>query len=276
MRIHHALPEPVYKHYVGYPDMIGLYADFPEHREHRAKGQLQQANLHLVLGGKGYVRVGGKEYGLEAGQGFYYGPGLEQDYRTDPQHPWEVFWVHVAGEGLDRLLNGRGASSVWLFTYGNLPKLEGLTGELLQLASPENRNEVRLATKLYELLVELGVSAEIVGPAAALDRRARIRETAEWIRLRCTEPLTLPQMAEQAGLSTYYFSRMFHEVMGRTPMEWLFECRLAAAKQMLMSTEWTIQQVAASAGFSQSSYFIARFRQHTGLTPLEYRRMYNP
>jgi AraC-like DNA-binding protein len=59
-------------------------------------------------------------------------------------------------------------------------------------------------------------------------------------------------------------------------MEWLFECRLVVAKQLLMSTGWTIRQVAENSGFSQSSYFIARFREHTGMTPQEYRRLYNP
>ncbi|MBD0380924.1 helix-turn-helix transcriptional regulator [Paenibacillus sedimenti] len=276
MKIHYVLPEPMYKHYTGFPDMIGLYSDFPEHQEWRSKGQLQQANLHLVLSGKGYVKDNGKEYGLEAGQGFYYGPGLEQEYRTDPKEPWEVFWVHIAGEGVDRLLNGRGTSSVWLFKYGDLHKLKRLTGGLLELASPYDRNEVHLAVKLYELLAELAMSAETLGTATTLDKRARMREAAEFIRTRCTEPLTLQQMAEQAGFSTYYFSRMFHEVMGRTPMEWLFECRLVVAKQLLMSTGWTIKQVAENSGFSQSSYFIARFREHIGLTPQEYRRLYNP
>jgi AraC-like DNA-binding protein len=274
MRIHEVMPEPMYKHYTGYPDMIGLYSDFPEHQERRLKGQLQQANLHLVLSGKGYVRESGKEHALEAGQGFYYGPGLEQEYRSDPKEPWEVFWVHIAGEGAGSLLNGRGASSVWLFKYGDLPKLKRLTGELLGLASLYDRNEVQLAVKLYELLAELALSAETLGAAATLDKRARMREAAEYIRTRCTEPLTLSQMAEQAGFSTYYFSRMFSEVMGRTPMEWLFECRLVAAKQLLMTTGWTIKQIAEHTGFSQSSYFIARFREHIGQTPQEYRRLY--
>lgn len=276
MKIHYVLPEPMYKHYTGFPDMIGLYSDFPEHEERRSKGQLQQANLHLVLSGKGFVKDNGKEYSLEAGQGFYYGPGLEQEYRTDPKEPWEVFWVHIAGEGLDRLLNGRGTSSVWLFTSGDLPKLKRLTGSLLELASPYDRNEVQLAVKLYELLAELVLSAETLGTATTLDKRARMRGAAEYIRTHCTEPLMLLQMAEQAGFSTYYFSRMFHEVMGRTPMEWLFECRLVVAKQLLMSTGWTIKQVAEHSGFSQSSYFIARFREHTGITPQEFRHLYNP
>ncbi|WNR45322.1 helix-turn-helix transcriptional regulator [Paenibacillus roseipurpureus] len=274
MKIHYVLPEPLYKHYTVYPDMIGQYTNSPDHQERRFQGQLQEANLHIVLSGKGYVIDNGREVCLEAGQGFYYGPGLEQEYRTDPQEPWEVFWVHFGGEGLSRLLSGQGAASVWLFSFGDLPKLKQLAAGLLELASPYDRNEVQLAVRLYELLAELALRAETLGTATTLDKRARMREVAEYIRNHCTELLTLPQMAEQACFSTYYFSRMFHEVMGRTPMEWLFECRLVVAKERLISTDWTIKQVAEDVGFSQSSYFIARFREHTGLTPQEYRRWY--
>lgn len=275
MKIHRVLSEPMYKHYTGFPDMIGLYSDFPEHRERRLKGQLQHGNLHLVLAGKGYVNENGKEYDLVAGQGFYYGPGLEQEYRTDPKDPWEVFWVHIVGEGVDKLLNGRGTSTVWLFSYSDLGKLQRLTEDLLELASPYNQNEVHLAAKLYELLAELVHGGETLGITTTLDKRARMMDAAEYIRTHCTEQLTLLQISEQAGFSSYYFSRIFHEVMGRTPMEWLFECRLVVAKQLLVSTRWTIKQVAEYTGFNQSSYFIARFREHTGLTPQEYRRLFN-
>lgn len=275
MKRHYVLPEPMYKHYAGYPDIMGLYSEFPEHKERRERGQLQQGNLHLALGGRGYVTDNGREYALEAGQGFYYGPGLEQEYRADPKDPWEVFWVHLAGEGVERLLDGRGASSVWLFAFGEEPRIGGLTGELLELAASYDRNEVRMAAKVYELLAELALNAETLGKAAVPDRRARMREAAEYIRTHCVEPLTLLQMAEKAGFSAYYFSRTFHEVMGRTPMEWLLECRLVVAKQLLASTGWTIKRVAEQSGFSQSSYFIARFRENTGLTPQEYRHRYH-
>lgn len=276
MRIHYALPEPMYKHYIGFPDMIGQYADFPDHHESRSEGQLQEANMHIVLSGKGYVRHNGKEYCLEAGQGFYYGPGLSQEYRSDAKEPWDVFWVHIAGEGLVQLLDGRGSSSVWMFAYKDITKLRAIIAELLELAAPENRNEVSLAVKLYELLAELAMSAETIGALTTLDKRARMREAAEYIRSHCTEPLTLQQMADQASLSTYYFSRMFHEVIGRTPVEWIFECRIVVAKQWLVSTEWTIKEIGERCGFSQSSYFIARFKEHTGQTPKEYRQLFLP
>ncbi|WP_438445964.1 AraC family transcriptional regulator [Gorillibacterium sp. sgz5001074] len=276
MRIHHVLPEPLYKRYTGFPDMTGRYAGFPEHREHRPRGQLQQGNLHLVLGGQGWVLEKGSPRRLTAGTGFYYGPGLEQDYGTDPENPWDVFWVHTAGEGMDRLLNGRGTSSVWLFEFGDVPKLERLAGAILELAaSYDSRSEVQLASRLYELLAELAHRAEPLGLPAGLDKRARMREAAEYIRTRCPEPLTLSDMAGLTGLSPYYFSRMFHEAMGRTPMQWLLESRLVLAKQLLVTTGRTVKEIAEAAGFSQSSYFIARFREQTGMTPQEYRRIFS-
>ena len=89
-------------------------------------------------------------------------------------------------------MNGQGTSSVWLFTYSDLPKLKQLSAGLLELASPYNRNEVQLAVRLYEMLAELAVSAETLGTATMLDKRARMREVAEYIRTHCTEPLDAP------------------------------------------------------------------------------------
>ena len=77
MRIHYVLPEPMYKHYTVFPDMIGQYADFPEHQEWRFKGQLQQANLHIVLSGKGYVKANGKEYLLGSRAGLLLRTGIK-------------------------------------------------------------------------------------------------------------------------------------------------------------------------------------------------------
>ncbi|MNV88501.1 Bifunctional transcriptional activator/DNA repair enzyme AdaA [compost metagenome] len=81
-------------------------------------------------------------------------------------------------------------------------------------------------------------------------------------------------MAEHAGYSSYYFSRMFHEAIGRTPMQWLLESRIVVAKQLLVSTGWTVKQIAEATCFTQSSYFIARFREQTGLTPMQYRQLF--
>jgi AraC-like DNA-binding protein len=103
--------------------------------------------------------------------------------------------------------------------------------------------------------------------------RQKMLKTADWIRANCRETITLKDMAEVAGYSEYYVSREFRRVMGLSPIEYLLECRIVQAKQLLTSTDWTMKRIAEWLGFSQSSYFIRKFRESQGITPDHFRMM---
>ncbi|MGW8441766.1 helix-turn-helix domain-containing protein [Paenibacillus sp. S33] len=48
---------------------------------------------------------------------------------------------------------------------------------------------------------------------------------------------------------------------------------MTLAKHLLVSTALTVKQIALETGFHQSSYFIKRFREHTGITPEQFRQL---
>jgi AraC-like DNA-binding protein len=56
------------------------------------------------------------------------------------------------------------------------------------------------------------------------------------------------------------------------PGEYVFHCRIATAKTMLLNDDISMDQVAKGSGFSSQSYFNYCFKQETGQTPLQYRR----
>jgi transcriptional regulator GlxA family with amidase domain len=51
------------------------------------------------------------------------------------------------------------------------------------------------------------------------------------------------------------------------------ETRLAASKELLLSSSRSIAEVASSTGFSSQSYFSQIFRKNTGMSPLQYRKL---
>lgn len=275
MRIDQYIPRPSLPRYVCYPESLGLYENEPEHRETRASGQLQEYNLHVVMDGQGYVDCGSRRYELVPGSGFLYGPGLPQQYGSDRDKPWKVWWVHFYGESVEWLLENRGRYEPWVFQFSGIERLESLLLRMQALCSPyRTEQEAVLSATLYELLLELVQHSERLSMSSALTAKSAIRETADLIRIHCGRELSLSDMAKWSGFSTYYFARLFKQVMGIAPNEFLIQSRIVKAKQLLASTPLSVKEIAGQVGFNSSSYLIQRFHEREGMTPGEFRRLY--
>lgn len=279
MREHIFLPKPIFPRHVCFPDFIGGYSDYPEHhvsREYRTtEFDLDRCyNLHIVLEGKGYLFTEGKRYELIKGQGFLYGPGLRQQYRSDAYEPWSIRWVHFYGDRLEELLAGKGLDEPWLFALADPASLEALTDKLLALGRMyQIEDEYSVASTLYELLTRLQTTSDRLNVPVnhAADK---IRAVANYVRSHSSEPFTIEQAAALAGYSTHYFSRKFGQTFGKSFPDFLLESRLIQAKRLLASTQLSVKQIALDTGFSQASYFSSCFRRLEGITPLQFRSIH--
>ncbi len=83
------------------------------------------------------------------------------------------------------------------------------------------------------------------------------------------EPPTLEALAAMAGLSLSRFKEVFRRTVGRTPREYVNECRIRRARELLAQGR-SVTETAMALGFSGSDYFAVVFRRHTAMTPTEY------
>ena len=81
---------------------------------------------------------------------------------------------------------------------------------------------------------------------------------------------TVADLAAIAGMSLAHFSRSFHHIIGFTPAAWLRQRRLAAAADLLRSTDLTTENIAQEVGLS-NTVFKQGFRKQFGCTPKEWR-----
>jgi AraC-like DNA-binding protein len=81
------------------------------------------------------------------------------------------------------------------------------------------------------------------------------------------EPLSLEDMASIACLSPYYFSRVFHNIIGAPPGEFLAALRLDAAKRLLLTTSLSVTDICFEVGYTGLGSFTTRFTQSVGLPP---------
>ncbi|NJL23291.1 MAG: helix-turn-helix domain-containing protein [Leptolyngbyaceae cyanobacterium SM1_3_5] len=86
------------------------------------------------------------------------------------------------------------------------------------------------------------------------------------------EGVQLAQLAQIVSLSPSHFARLFKHSTGQTPHQYTMQCRLEAAKWLLMTQQGSIEQISSELGFANPGQFATFFRKHTGLTPSGYRQ----
>src|SRR5262249_6578395 len=85
------------------------------------------------------------------------------------------------------------------------------------------------------------------------------------------EPLTVALVAKAAHLSPFHFHRMFKIAFSQTPMQFLQERRLGAARRLLATTQVPITSICFAIGFESLGSFSWLFRRRFGLSPSEFR-----
>lgn len=108
-----------------------------------------------------------------------------------------------------------------------------------------------------------------------LDYRESIWHVLHYIEENLTQPLTIEGLAGTAGYSKYHFVRIFAEVVGLTPADYIRKRRLTEIAEQLERYEGSIASLAFAYGFNSKENFVRAFKSEHGVLPTEYRRMQN-
>ncbi|MBY8876709.1 GlxA family transcriptional regulator [Actinacidiphila acidipaludis] len=106
-------------------------------------------------------------------------------------------------------------------------------------------------------------------PQLASTERARA-----WALDRLDQPLSLRAMAERESMSVRTFTRRFREEVGLSPGQWLIQQRIEHARQLLESTDLSVDQVARQAGFGTAASMRQHLQAVLGVSPTAYRRTF--
>lgn len=123
-----------------------------------------------------------------------------------------------------------------------------------------------------ELLGQRLLGAAESGPPRDIRRAQAVKNVLRRIRSSYGQPLTLEDLAAEAALEPKYFCRVFRQITGRTPINYLNYYRVECAAELLCTTQGSITDIALECGFGDVSYFSRMFRRYKGQTPGQYRR----
>lgn len=87
-----------------------------------------------------------------------------------------------------------------------------------------------------------------------------------------TEPLRIPKIAKQFGVSSSWLSHHFRQHFETSVLDYILRLRIELAKDLLADSELNLEQIADRAGFSNVYYFSNQFLKRTGIRPSVWRR----
>lgn len=99
------------------------------------------------------------------------------------------------------------------------------------------------------------------------------RDISHYLMDHYSEQISLATLSELFSYSPDYIIREFRRVYQKTPHAYLNEIRINAAKQLLLSTEKPVTQIAVECGFSDTTSFFRNFRALTAMTPKQWKQL---
>ncbi len=90
----------------------------------------------------------------------------------------------------------------------------------------------------------------------------------------CEQDITNSLLAKKANISEVYLRQLFKEKYNSTPRQYLISMRIEKAKQMLVETQGSVNDIGIFCGFSSIYHFSRAFKNKLGMTPSEYRKNY--
>ena len=112
----------------------------------------------------------------------------------------------------------------------------------------------------------LRYAEEPPAPSRPVAREEAIASACEFIRTNHARELSLKGMAAVVHLSPFYFQRLFLRTVGVTPHDYLMQCRVRQARELL-SKGGSIAEIALDTGFVDQSHFTRSFKRAMGITP---------
>lgn len=103
-----------------------------------------------------------------------------------------------------------------------------------------------------------------------------VQKLQEYMENNLAQPITLRELADVAGYSPWHMSRIFKEVIGRTPFDYLRALRLTKAALLLRDSETKILDVALDFVFDSHEGFTRAFSKEFGLSPYKYSKATPP
>jgi AraC-like DNA-binding protein len=209
---------------------------------------------------------------IKAGTCFFLFPGVWHRYKPDKNSGWEEYWVGFRGRYSEDLM------SKGFFLPEKPIVAVGFNKSLLSLFNKLIETIIECKTGYHQ--VAAGITLQILGLIHGIstseeqitDPTHKLISKAQFILQNSLEdPVQMELLAKDLAMSYSKFRKAFKEITGESPNQYHLNLRLQKAKELLINTSLSINEIAMETGFDSLFYFSKLFKKKTGKSPKSFR-----
>lgn len=233
--------------------------------------------LLYTTNGKGCVIYREKQYELTKGSALLINCYDYHEYFCSKGSQWEIKWLHFYGTGSEGYFNNIYQNHGPVINMSNNGQICLLLDSIMELMSKSDIHfEIKASSIIVQLLTEILLTASTpTMESIKKNTDVYIQASLELVENNYASEILLEDMASAACCSIYHFSRVFKKVTGFSPYEYLIKFRITKAKNLLKTTDKSVDEISRSVGFDDPSNFIKTFKRLEELTPLKYRKYWH-
>lgn len=227
--------------------------------------------FQYTLKGMGEIKINDRVHQLEAGSAFFIKvPSNHRYYLPKQSDSWEFFYLTLFGDEALRCYDSITKS------VGHILQLDLSSKPITQIIEILSKVKNNKITDAYEAS-SLAFAFLMALQRFTLHKQENktlpdsIATALLFINNHFDQPLTLDDIVDVSGLSKYHFTRIFHNKVHSTPIQYLTKRRINESIKLLKDRTLSIDDIALMVGFSNGNYFIKVFRSFIGVPPGEYR-----
>ncbi|MCL1863746.1 MAG: AraC family transcriptional regulator [Defluviitaleaceae bacterium] len=235
--------------------------------------------FHYVVSGKGKLISlnefgAGKEYDLEAGQGFAFWPGQLNTFIADENDPWEYKSVEFNGLRVKEAMLQAGLTyNSPIYTSNNSQEHELMYKELDFIVNNATRPPMELVGHLYGFLSALVQSSSMRNLADNDSLQdVYVQKALDYIEQFYHRNLTIQEIADYCAVHRSYLHRIFINCLNTSPQQFLINFRMRKACELLITTDLPVNEISEMVGYTNALNFSRIFKQEMNKSPREWKK----
>jgi AraC-like DNA-binding protein len=228
--------------------------------------------LHIVLSGKGKLKINNTIYSLGKGDLFLIKPTDYVYYEADEHDPWEYRWIKFNGSSVALLLENAGLIDRHVFKTQDEAHLKSIERSMIDIyeSMGDESAPYLKATGLFYVFFSEFLAQFNEQKAKSPDKMSFIK-IVDYINQNFTKSMPMDEITRATNYNRSHIYKLFIKNFNCSPSEYIENLRMNLACEMLHETIYQIKEIGGLVGYNSYLSFVKIFKKHFALTPTEYR-----